>query len=187
MTLPGSALAADGSVPRRGAEVLAPCIVRVLSAYHLSPPTPKGWSEGRKSPRRGLSIFSPGVQPRAMGLGRGRVRALAGRRCSRPVPRESFVCVAERCHPDFAQTTPTSTQDPATPRPRTGPHPGRTPTSSPRAWKEFLVMGRRGSPAHHAHKTLSWHGARTSAPRGGTDPSAAQVRPSFVRQSAGRG
>ena len=28
--------------------------------------------------------------------------------------------------------------------------------------------------AHHAHKTLSMHGARTSEPRLGTDPSAAK-------------
>jgi len=46
----------------------------------------------------------------------------------------------------------------------------------------FCVRGGRATPAHHAHKTLSMHGARTSAPRQGADPSATGVRPNFARQ-----
>jgi len=40
----------------------------------------------------------------------------------------------------------------------------------------FLVGGRRVSPAAHPPKTLFRHGARTSEPREGPDPSAAEVR-----------
>ena len=46
------------------------------------------------------------------------------------------------------------------------------------------MRGGRAKPAHHAHKILSTHGAKTSAPRQGADPSAAQVRRCFVRLSA---
>jgi len=47
----------------------------------------------------------------------------------------------------------------------------------------FLVGAGRASSGQHPPKTLSWHGAKTSAPRRGADPSAAKVRSSFVSQS----
>ena len=49
--------------------------------------------------------------------------------------------------------------------------------------ERFCVRGGRAKPARHAHKTLSWHGARTSAPRRSTAPSAAKVQPNFVHPS----
>ena len=45
----------------------------------------------------------------------------------------------------------------------------------------FCVGGGRAKPAHHPHKTLSMHGARTPAPYRGADPSAAKVLINSVR------
>ena len=52
---------------------------------------------------------------------------------------------------------------------------GRLRTVGAHPGELFCVGGRRAKPAAHPRKTLSMHGARTSVPRRGADPSAAKV------------